>query len=296
MSARFFLAFDHRGSFAREVSGAGDAGDEAAVAAVKRLVFGGLELAAERGVAGGRPCVLVDEQYGGAIPDRARARGIPVAVAVERSGQDEFQFEYGEAFGEHLERLRPDWAKVLVRYNPAGDAALNARQAERLRRLGDYLAATGRGYLFELLVPATPAQLAAAGSEEEFRRGERPWLIEAAIAELRGAGIEPDLWKLEGIETIADATRIADLCREGGRDGVSCVVLGAGAGPEQVGHWLRVAAASPGWEGFAIGRSIWRDPVRGYLAGTHSEEELRTMVADSFARFCAEYAAAAPPV
>ena len=291
MSALFFLAFDHRGSFAREVLGEGGA-DDAAVAAVKRLVFGGLELAAERGVAGGRPCVLIDEQYGGAVPALAREHGIPVAVAVERSGQDEFQFEYGEEFGEHLERLRPDWAKVLVRYNPAGDAAVNANQRRRLRRLGDHLAATGRGYLFELLVPPTADQLAAAGSAEAFRREQRPRLIEGAIAELREAGIEPDIWKLEGIDAVADATRIANLCREGGREDVACVVLGAGAEDELVEHWLAVAAASPGWEGFAIGRSIWREPVRRYLDGECDAQELREEVADRFARFCAVYAAA----
>lgn len=43
-----------------------------------------------------------------------------------------------------------------------------------------------------------------------------------------------------------------------------------GGGPGD--RWLRVAAPVPGWMGFAIGRSIWPDPLRA-REGTLTEPE-----------------------
>ena len=63
-----------------------------------------------------------------AFPSEAKERGLILAMPVEKSGQNEFDFEYGDQFGEHIERFDPDFSKVLVRYNPDGDAEMNKRQ------------------------------------------------------------------------------------------------------------------------------------------------------------------------
>ena len=107
-------------------------------------------------------------------PGDAKERGLLLAMPVEKSGQDEFDFQYGDDFGAHIEEFDPDFSKVLVRYNPDGDAEMNARQTERLKRLSDWLHEHDRKFLFELLVPAEDAP-ARAG-----RRRLRPLRRRAA--------------------------------------------------------------------------------------------------------------------
>ena len=160
----YILAFDHRGSFQKKMFGIeGDPTDERdrAIADAKHLIFEGLLKASEQGATPEVTGCLVDEQFGAPkrIPEEAKERGLILAMPVEKSGQDEFDFEYGEEFGEHIERFDPDFSKVLVRYNPDGDADMNKRQTERLERCRDWLHEHDRKFLFELLVPAEPAQL-----------------------------------------------------------------------------------------------------------------------------------------
>src|SRR5829696_2202528 len=117
----FILAFDHRGSFQKKMFGiAGDPteAETERIADAKRLIFEGMELAVQRGVDASASGVLVDEQFGSDIPQRANAEGLVLAMPVEKSGQEEFDFQYGADFGEHIERFDVDFAKVLVRYNP----------------------------------------------------------------------------------------------------------------------------------------------------------------------------------
>jgi len=280
------LAFDHRSSFAREVTGSGEvAGPEAErVEAMKRMVFEGLAAATDR-FPPGELGLLVDEQYGAGVVPLARARGITVAVPVERSGQDVFEFEYGDAFIDHVRALDPDLAKVLVRLNPDGSAADNELQLTRLRELAAALRSSGHGFLFELLVPPTEAQLEACGGRRAFELEARPELIRRAMAMIQTAGIEPDVWKVEGVEDVDDARAIVSLARAEPRwADVACTVLGAGAGDERVEGWLR-AAAGAGYAGFAIGRSIWREPVRAHLDGTLDRDAAVTAVRDRFIHF-----------
>src|SRR6201996_8517534 len=164
-SALFMLAFDHRKSI-RPLFGIEDEpGPEGAarISAAKELVYEGLLSAAPRLPSGARPGLLVDEEFGTPVLERAQTEDVVAAVAVERSGQAEFQFEY-EDFAARLERLRPELAKALVRYNAGGDRALNDRQLERLKVLSDRLGEIdGTDLLFELLVPPTAEQLAQFG-------------------------------------------------------------------------------------------------------------------------------------
>src|SRR5215813_9791510 len=132
----------------------------AEIVAAKQVIYDGFKAAVETGVPREKAGILVDEQFGAGILRDAAARGYTFAYAVEKSGQEEFDFEYGEDFAEHIEAFRPTFCKVLVRYNPEGDQALNQRQAARLKRLSDYLKRNGRSrMLFELLVPPEKAQL-----------------------------------------------------------------------------------------------------------------------------------------
>jgi myo-inositol catabolism protein IolC len=293
----YILAFDHRGSFIKRFGIEGDptAEETDRIADGKHLIFEGLQTALRRGADPSVTGALVDEQFGGPshVPEQAKAAGLKLAMPVEKSGQHEFDFEYGEDFGAHIEAFDPDFSKVLVRYNPDGDQELNRRQTARLRRLADWLHEHDRKFLFELLVPAEAAQLATVdGATDRYDAELRPELMRRAIAELQDAGVEADIWKIEGVDTREDCERIAAQAQAGGRTGVVCVVLGRGADDDKVDHWLRQGAPVPGYVGFAIGRSIWGGPLSGFLDGSLSREDAATRVADNFLRFVEVYQAA----
>jgi myo-inositol catabolism protein IolC len=243
-------------------------------------------------VPGDQTGVLVDEQFGGDVPEQAKRHGLKLAMPVEKSGQDEFDFQYGAQFGEHIERYDPDFAKVLVRYNPDDpDTEMNRRQLGRLKELADWLHERDRKFLFELLVPATDEQLASVGGDADRYDAElRPELMRRAIAEIQDFGVEVDIWKIEGVDERADADMLAQQTRAGeGRDNVVCVLLGRGASDEKVDHWLRQAAPVDGFVGFAIGRSIWWDPLKAFLAGDLERGAAAEQVASNYLRFVQVY-------
>jgi myo-inositol catabolism protein IolC len=175
-----------------------------------------------------------------------------------------------------------------LRHNPGGDGTSNARQAGRLKRLSDWLHASGHRFLFELLVPAEDHQLEAVDHDPgRFDREARPHLMKVAIAQLQETGIEPDVWKIEGIDDSALCAEVAEQCRIGGRDHVAVVVLGRGADDSAVDRWLRAARTVPGYQGFAIGRSIWWDPLKFFVDGAMPREETVVKVASNYQRFVA---------
>ena len=291
----FILAFDHRGSFKSKMFGITEETpkDTQRLKDAKRLVFDGFKAAHAAGAPAGAG-ILVDEEMGADVAKDAKAMGVPFAMPVEKSGQPTFDFEYDDAFGEHIEAFDPDFAKVLVRWNPDDDTETKDLQGERLARLGDWLHANGRKYLFELLVPASDRQLAlVGGSTADYDSHVRPYLMLETIGEIRERGVEPDIWKIEGIDTREDCELIANLTRAGGRDGVMSVVLGRGADDDKVDHWLRMGAPVPGYGGFAIGRSIWWDGVEGWKNATMDRDEAVATIAANFRRFIDVYTSAA---
>jgi myo-inositol catabolism protein IolC len=291
----YFLAFDHRGSFQKKMFGIDrdpTPAETERIADAKHLIFEGMLRASATGsVAEDQVGVLVDEQFGGDVPRQAKEHGLKLAMPVEKSGQNEFDFEYGEQFGEHIEKFDPDFSKVLVRYNPDDEAELNRRQLERLKRLADWLHAGGRKFLFELLVPATDEQLASVGGDSDRYDAElRPELMRRVIAEAQDYGVEVDIWKIEGVDAREDAETLARQTRAGaGRENVVCVLLGRGASDDKVDHWLRQAAPVEGFVGFAIGRSIWWDALKGFLDGSLEREAAAEQIAENYLRFIRVY-------
>lgn len=290
----YFLAFDHRGVFSRSVLDVDEptAADEATIADCKAVILQGLQRAiALGGVPPERLGVLVDELYGAGVARDAKALGAVVTMPVEEPDQDVYRPAYGDDFAAHVEAFDPDFAKVLVRFNVEGPAADNRVQLARLRELSDWLTATGRRFLFELITAPTAHQLAAAdGDVERFEREQRPELIRRSMAVIQDAGVEVDVWKLEGIDDPDDAVATVAQARNAPhRTGVACIVLGAGAAQPRVDHWLRVASATEGFSGFAIGRSIWRAPLRALLAGEITRAVAAERIAQDYLRFVGVY-------
>jgi myo-inositol catabolism protein IolC len=279
----YILPFDHRGSFQTGMfgwKGALSPEQTAQIAVTKQVIYDGLQAAVAAGVAKDRAGLLVDEQFGAAILQDATKRGYITAVPAEKSGQDEFDFEYGEDFARHIEAFTPTFCKVLVRYNPEGDKSLNQRQAARLRKLSDYLHQNDRKYMFELLVPATPDQLTQVGGDRRrYDRERRPALMVSSIQELQDRGVEPDVWKIEGLDRRDDCVQVANTARREGRGDVGCIVLGRGEDEDHVHTWLTTAAGVPGFIGFAVGRTTFWDPLVGWREQKLSRNEAVSEIA-----------------
>jgi myo-inositol catabolism protein IolC len=296
-SRLFLLAMDHRDSLLRDVygiTGTPTAADIERVSRGKKLVFDGLLAAVAGGVDAGAVGVLVDERYGAAVARTAREAQLDLAMPIERSGEKIFTLEFGslndKQWLDHLDRFDPDQAKVLVRANPDDSPADLELQFGRLAAVSAALGAAGRTFLIELLVPASAAQLSSVGGDAARYDAEvRPELTTRLIHAMQEAGIEPQFWKIEGLETVEAATAIVAMARRDGRDEVRCIVLGRDAPAERLNHWLKVAAPIDGFCGFAIGRSIWEKPLTDELAGTIGEHELIAAVAENYAHFVAVY-------
>jgi myo-inositol catabolism protein IolC len=279
----YMLPFDHRQSYVRGMfhqTPPLTADQHAAVIDSKRVIYDGFRHALGGDVPRAYGGIMIDEEFGADILRDAIRYGYVTALATESSGSDEFDFEYGSAFATHIECFRPTFAKVLVRYNPEGDGALNHRQITRLKALSDYCRAAAQLFMFELLVPATAAQEERCVSDgTDYDLMMRPGLTVTAIAALQDAGVEPDAWKVEGFDRREDCERVVAVARRGGRGDVGCIVLGRGADDGKVARWLETAASVPGFTGFAVGRTTFWDPVADYVAGRATRHEATLRIA-----------------
>jgi myo-inositol catabolism protein IolC len=267
----YILPFDHRGAFQTALfgwRGTLTAAQTATIAATKQVIYEGLQAAVAAGVPKEKTGILVDEQFSAAILRDAAAHGYLTACSAEKSGQEEFDFAYGEDFVTHIEAFRPTFCKVLVLYNPKGDRALNRRQAARLHRLSASLHAKSQSrFRFELLVPVEKTQLDRfKGDKQAYDRELRPRLMVQAIEALQDAAVEPDVWKIEGLDRREDCEKIVAAARRGGRDTVGCIILGRGEDDTRVRAWLTTAAGVPGFIGFAVGRTSFWEPLTQWRA------------------------------
>jgi myo-inositol catabolism protein IolC len=293
----FILAMDHRASFGKTLfevkNDDPDPAEVTAMESAKLLIFEGLQVALPS-VTYGRIGVLVDERYGRRVIAAVQHSGQPLvlAVPVEASGHDWFTLEWGDQWLDHVKTVRPDYAKVLVRDNPAFDAADREAQFSRLAQVSAGLREAGVPLLYELLVPATDAQLSQAGHDPAaYDRDIRPGLVAAVIADNQAHGVEPTLWKVEGLETLEAARQVAEQAKAGGRT-ADLIVLGRDAPAERLDHWLEVASQVDSFVGFAIGRSIWEDAVREYEASDRSQAAAargRDQVAERYLGFVAHW-------
>jgi len=273
----YILPYDHRSSFEKGLygwSGALSAEQTGRIARTKEVIYDAFKRALSKGLAKERAGILVDEQFGAAILRDAAANGFIIAMPAEKSGQAEFQFEYGDDWAAHIEAFKPTFVKVLVRYNPEDDEALNRRQAARLKQLADYCHGHSHYFMFELLVPATHEQMDRLdGDQHLYDTDLRPSLMLATIKELQSAGVEADVWKIEGLDHRGDCVKVAETARRDGRDNVGCIILGRGSNDQKVLEWLRNAAGVPGFIGFAVGRTSFWEPLVALRDGKMDREQ-----------------------
>jgi myo-inositol catabolism protein IolC len=293
----YILPFDHRSSFEKGLfgwTGALNQEQTEKVAQSKQVIYDAFKLAVSKGVPRENGGILVDAQFGAGILRDASKNGYITCMPVEKSGQAEFQFEYGQQYEAEIEKFKPVFVKTLVRYNPEADEALNQRQATRLRELSDSAHKYGRFFMFELLVPATPEQMdRIEGDQSLYDKDLRPSLMMGAIKELQNAGVEPDVWKLEGLDNRGDCLKLVEVARRDGRTDVSCIILGRGSNADKVVAWLTVAASVPGFIGFAVGRTSFWDPLVALRDGKASRLQAVEDIAGRYLRWTQVFTEAA---
>jgi len=290
----YILAFDHRGTITKGllgVEGREPTQDEAnKVSEMKKIIFDGFLKANEYGITGGDPAILVDETFGLEVQQKAKEMNIKFAAPVEKSGQKVFDFEYGDQFGEKINEVGADFVKILVRWNPDDEEDIRETQGNRIKELSDWLTENDKKFLLEFLVPATEEQLASVENDQARYDSEiRPKLAVKVVEEMRERGADPDIWKIEGLDTSEDCEKVAQAIRTGDREGVIAVVLGRGASDEKVNEWLRAGSSVEGYKGFAIGRSIFWDALKGFHEGEKSREEAVEEIAQSYLGFLSVY-------
>ena len=290
----YILAFDHRGTITKGllgVEGREPTQDEAnKVSEMKQIIFDGFLKANEYGITGGDPAILVDETFGLEVQQKAKEMNIKFAAPVEKSGQKVFDFEYGDQFGEKINEVGADFVKILVRWNPDDEEEIRETQGNRIKELSDWLTENDKKFLLEFLVPATEEQLASVENDQVRYDSEiRPKLAVKVVEEMRERGADPDIWKIEGLDTPEDCEKVAHAIRTGDREDVIAVVLGRGASDEKVNEWLRAGASVEGYKGFAIGRSIFWDALKSFHEGEKSREEAVEEIAQSYLGFLSVY-------
>ena len=295
----YILPFDHRGSFETKMFGwHGDLtpAQTAEIAAAKQVIYDGFKAAITAGAPKEKGGILVDEQFGAAILRDASANGFATACPAEKSGQEEFDFEYGDDFAEHIEAFHPTFCKVLVRYNPQGEGALNQRQTARLKQLSDYLHSKSESrFMFELLVPAEKAQMERLkGDQKAYDLELRPKLMVQTIEELQDAGVEPDVWKIEGLDRREDCEAIVSAAHRAERDKVGCIILGRGEDDKKVREWLTTAAGVKGFIGFAVGRTDFWEPLVNLRANRTTRQATVEEIARRYREFVGIFEKARP--
>ena len=295
----YILPFDHRGSFETKMFGwHGDLtpAQTAEIAAAKQVIYDGFKAAITAGAPKEKGGILVDEQFGAAILRDAAANGFATACPAEKSGREEFDFEYGDDFAEHIEAFHPTFCKVLVRYNPQGEGALNQRQTARLKQLSDYLHSKSESrFMFELLVPAEKAQMEQLkGDKKAYDLELRPKLMVQTIEELQDVGVEPDVWKIEGLDRREDCEAIVSAAHRAGRDKVGCIILGRGEDDKKVREWLTTAAGVKGFIGFAVGRTDFWEPLVNLRAKRTTRQAAVEEIARRYREFVGIFEKARP--
>ena len=286
------LAFDHRTSAAKKLFGVSalSPGDSSLLAEAKTLIAEGALSAVPHIGSESEVSILADPEYGLGAVAKAHEAGIPVALALERSGLRELSLLDGESLAAALDGTAPvRWGKVLVRWNPGDSEDRKAANLQALESARTLCQSRGMEFLLELIVPATSADMELAGdSEDRFKREVLGFRLPEAVWELTRQLGTPHLWKIQGVESPAVCQAVADAATQDGAT-PRIVILGAAADPAQISSWFHSSAATSAYCGFAIGRSIWEDPIRNWLLGHAGHEQTRQLIASSFLQHVDDY-------
>ncbi len=257
MEKLYILPFDHRSNF-RKFFGE----DVEKIKDYKHLIYEGILWAIKHGAPKEAAAILVDEEYGSEILIEAKTAGLRRILTLEKSGTEELELEGDKKFVERLDKWSPEYGKVLIRYSPNDDGLKNSQLKDKLKMVSEACATRNIKFLLEVLIIKTEAD--SDVSVEAFEMHLRPELIRTTIREFYAEGIEPQIWKIEGIDDPIELSEVALAVQGGNRLDRGLVILGRDENKERVENWLRVGATVRGVVGFAVGRTIFKDPLLGH--------------------------------
>jgi myo-inositol catabolism protein IolC len=280
----YVLPFDHRSTFIKTFVGEVDDLDKKQlklIADYKRLIFDGFLISLGYVKNPVSCAVMVDEDYGIEVLKASLKKKIITALPVEKSGETSFHFQYGDKFGAHIDAIKPDIVKNLVRYNPV-NKKVNKDQLVRIRQLSDWCKKNNYKYMAEVLIPPTDGQLnRSGGKKENFDAKLKPALAVRMVKEFHDAGIEPDIWKIEALESSDDWHELIDTIRDDGRDDVAIIMLGRGDSFAKVKTWMNEAPRHL-LNGFAVGRTVFLRPLTDFHQGKISKKEAEIEIAKNY--------------
>jgi len=262
------FAFDHRQQFEAMAAEAG--AEPARIGAFKRLCLDAVER-----VARGRPGygLLCDGRLGRTALLAAAGRGLWIGRPVERPGSRPLELEIGPDFGSDLvEWPREHVVKVLCYAHPDDAPDLRAQQEATVQRL----AHAARAHGLELLLEIIPSKVGPCTADTAA----------AVIRRFYAIGVRPDWWKLE---PMTDGTAWENACaavRDGDPWCRGIVVLGLEAEEAALRESFAAAAAHELVKGFAVGRTIFADAARDWLAGRIDDAAAIAAMAARYRRLC----------
>jgi 5-dehydro-2-deoxygluconokinase len=294
----YILPFDHRATFAQKMFGKDSILDlneeeKELIREFKMLIYKGFKDALERLIPTDYSAILCDEQFGSEVLLDALHNRFNTILTIEKSGEDEFKFQYDD-FADHIRKYHPTFAKVLIRYNPADSDDLKNRQKKNLKLVSDFCHEENYKFLLEALVIPSKEQFKEAGTKDGYDRKFRCDLTVDVIKDLQDFGIEPDVWKLEGFEEVLDYEKVIKTIKRDGREFVNLVVLGRGANEDKVDKWLEIGAKEEWFEvgssvegviGFAVGRTIFWEPLEKFYKGEIGKSAVIQKVSENFQKF-----------
>jgi myo-inositol catabolism protein IolC len=280
----FILPFDHRSSFAKGLFGKTEeeiTGEEKEyIKYCKKIIYFGFKDALKE-IPKEEAGILVDEEYGSEILLDAKANGFVSLLTTEKSGQKEFTMQEVD-FKEKVARFSPTFLKALVRFHPDDEIDSKERQLIELKKLNGLCLDLNVKFLIEPLI--IPKQELNDLEKENYFNNKRPFLEEELICQFHDAGVEPDVWKIEGTKNINGYQGIADVAKKEGRDQVGIVVLGGGQDVQEVEEWIAAGAKVEGIIGFAVGRTVFWQPIVD-LKENKDESKAIAKISENFIRF-----------
>ncbi len=285
----FILPFDHRSSFANLFGFTNpnlSSGEKETIVKAKEIIYTAFKKAVDAEIPKEQAAILIDEEYGDKIIKDAIDQNYNVILTTEKSGQREFTFEYGDNFIKHIEKYKPPFVKALIHYNPNDDPLSKMRQQQKLEVLSNYCHEKSYKFLLEVLVTPTDSQLKDVDNNNDLYDAQiRPDLTARAIEELQNANVEPDIWKIEGMEN-EDSYKIVSLqARREERDSVGIVILGRNESQDKVEKWIKSGNKIKGIIGFAVERTIFWEALIDYKNGKIEEGKVIEIISNNYLHF-----------
>jgi 5-dehydro-2-deoxygluconokinase len=242
----------------------------------RMIIYQGYLKSLEMGVIKQETAILTDDNYGRKVIEQAKKDNVPVIYTLEKSGQPYLLFNH-ENWQEKISEIQPDWIKTLVRYNPLNDPGHLQITRENLLLVSNFAKEHTIGFMIEPLVPPTPEQ----SENNDYDHQLRPDLTVQMIHEIYNAGIFPNIWKIEGSDTTEFYKKSADAIASHDSN-ARIVVLGRNETLDQVGQWLTVGGENDSVIGFAVGRTVFLDAIKKFIAGEYTDQQAIDQISENY--------------